>query len=332
MDFRTPITISLPGFSIGHTTKGMLFGSCFSENIGAKLIESKFPIDMNPFGISYNPSSISSSIRRLLQRKGFTDADLLAHRGLYCSLMHHGSFSSTNKQACLDTIQQRFNEAADFIRQAQILLITFGTAYAYYWKETGEVVNNCHKFPAEAFDRKRLSMQEITDDWSDLIALLKEINPEIKIIFTVSPIRHWKDGAHENTVSKSILQVSVEALMERFGDNVFYFPAYEIMMDELRDYRFYAGDMLHPSNLAIDYIWERFSDTYFSASTKEIIQEWETIRKALNHRPLHPENESYRDFLLLTRDKLRLFSNKYPFITCTKEIDDIDLLLTHQQV
>lgn len=319
MDFRTFIPVPKSDIDIHHSTKMMLFGSCFSENIGGLLAENKFDVDINPFGILYNPLSVSSAIRRLLQNESFSESDLVFRDGLYHSFMHHGSFSHPDKQFCLKRIQERFSTAATRIRQTSVFLITFGTAYVYRLGETGEIAGNCHKFPSEIFERFRLSVNDIVTEWSEIIARLYTINPTVKIIFTVSPIRHWSDGAHENQVSKSILHVAIDKLVETFGKNIFYFPAYEIVMDELRDYRFYAEDMIHPSPLAVHYLWDRFRETFFSTATETLIADWQVIRRALNHKPLNRGTDEYRNFLMQTLTKLEDFKSKYPFISCEEE-------------
>jgi len=327
MEFRTYIPISKPDIDIHHSTKMMLFGSCFSENIGRMLSENKFDVDVNPFGILYNPLSISSAMQRLLQNRTFFEADLVFRDGLYHSFLHHGAFSHPDKDCCLEGIRSRFSASASRIRQTDVFLITFGTAYAYRLRKTGDIVGNCHKYPTEMFDRFRLTVDDIVGEWSNLISYLCKINPSVRILFTVSPIRHWKDGAHENQVSKSILHLAIDKLMERFGDNLYYFPAYEIVMDELRDYRFYADDMFHPSEIAILYLWERFRETFFSPATEKIISEWQPILRALNHKSLNPETEEYRHFLMQTLAKLVQFKEKYPFISCQKETESLSTLL-----
>jgi len=206
-------------------------------------------------------------------------------------------------------------------------LITFGTAYVYRLRQTGEMVGNCHKFPSEMFDRYRLTVDDIVAEWSELIADLCETNPSMRIVFTVSPIRHWRDGAHENQVSKSILHLAIDQLIDEFGDNLYYFPAYEIVMDELRDYRFYAEDMFHPSETAINYLWERFRETFFTPVTEKIISDWQPIYRSLNHKPLNFETDEYRNFLMQTLAKLERFKEKYPFISCKKETELLLALL-----
>lgn len=321
MHFRTIVDIPVSDIRIDHSTKMMLFGSCFSENIGRKLQQSKFQVDINPFGILYNPLSVSAAIYRLLSATPFSEADLVVNNGIYHCLMHHGHFSAPDKDTCLQNISERFEKAVMSIKQTNLFLITFGSAYAYKWKESGDIVGNCHKFPSRLFYRFRLSVEDIMEEWKKLIIKFISIHPDIQLLFTVSPIRHWKEGAHENQISKSILHLAIDSLQQLFPENVHYFPAYEVMMDELRDYRFYDEDMMHPSSFAIDYIWQLFGNSFFSSETKQINEEWEQVRKAMDHRPLYPGTETHSAFVEDTLRKLESFSKKYPDISC----DDINV-------
>lgn len=319
MDFSTPVHIPRTDIPITHSDRILLLGSCFSEHIGNRLSMNKFNVDLNPFGILFNPVSISRTLRRLWSGKPFSETDLVYHRGLYHSLMHHGQFSDPVKKVCLQKISDRFLPANALIGQPAVYMITFGTAYVYRWKENGEIVGNCHQIPADRFTRERLTVEEIVKEWEEIISLIKNDNPGSNFLFTVSPVRHLKDGAHDNQLSKSILHLAIDHLQQRFPDNVCYFPAYEVMMDELRDYRFYDNDMTHPSSQAAEYIWERFSETFFSEETRRINQEWSTIRSGLTHRPLHPETDHYNAFLTDLSRKLEAFSARYPGIQCDSE-------------
>ncbi len=323
MEFRTRVDIPVSDVPVNHSTGIMLFGSCFSSYIGSQLRQYKFTVDVNPFGILFNPLSISNAIQRLLQGKGVGEADLVQRQGIYHSFMHHGEFSSPDKQACLDAISTRFTRANHALQKADLLLVTFGTAYVYRWRETGEVVANCHKFPEGDFQRVRLSVHDIVKEWSALIGELTTHRPTLKWVFTVSPIRHWKDGAHENQVSKSTLHLAIDELQKRFEGAVRYFPAYEIVLDELRDYRFYNENMIHPSPVAVEYVWQRFAETFFTQQTRAINREWESIRKSLGHRPVLPDSEMYQTFLEQTALKLREFERKYPFISCEEEMHSL---------
>ena len=331
MNFRTQVQIIKSDISISHETKMMLFGSCFSENIGVYLKYHKFNVDINPFGILYNPMSISKCIRRLIDQKSFKESDLVLYNEVYHSFMHHGSFSDSDKDISLKNINYRFNKAKDNIANADILLITFGTAYAFSLEENDEIVSNCHRFPADKFMRFRLSTEEIVEDWTDMIEMLTALNSELKIIFTVSPIRHLRDGAHDNQISKSILHLAIDNLQQYFRNIVDYFPAFEIMNDELRDYRFYNDDMTHPTSLAKDYIWRRFSDKYFSEQAVNINNEWSELAKSINHRPIHAKTQANRKFLSQTLENLRLFSKKHPHISCTEEIFHLNNIINNTE-
>ncbi len=327
MNFRTRVHIPEMDFHIDHNKKIMLFGSCFSENIGQKLIQYKFNADINPFGILYNPLSISTAIRKLIIGDPITESDLVKNNDMYHSFMHHGSFSDINKKNCLHNISERFVRASVNIKSTDILLITFGTSNAFRFNEDGKIVSNCHKFPANQFIRFRLTVDEIVDDWSDLIHILTSLNPEIKIVFTVSPIRHWKDGAHENQISKSILHMSIDRLLNLSNKRCCYFPSYEIMIDDLRDYRFYDEDMMHPSQVALDYIWERFSEAFFTDYTKSINNEWLQISKSIHHRPIYPNSVAFKKFIANTTDRLKDFAAKYPYISCKEELSIMNQLV-----
>jgi len=311
--FQTKVQISSSPLKIGYENRVMALGSCFAENIGKKLNDVFFLIEINPFGVLYNPVSISNSIELLIHNKPFTEKDLFQNKGLWQSFSHSSLFSATTSEKCLENINGRFQKAADFLAKTNFLLITFGTAWIYEEQKSGRVVSNCHKLPATAFSRRRLTVEEIVAGYSKLINELTNKLPHLKLIFSVSPIRHWKDGAHENNISKSILLLAIDELQKQF-EQVHYFPAYEIQMDELRDYRFYASDMQHPSDVAVDYIWEKFCQTYFDKPTSKIKKELEQLSADLNHRPLFPDSEEYQKFQAnITKKKKELIAC-YPFL------------------
>ena len=311
--FSTQIDIPHSAVEITYNDRILTLGSCFAENIGTKLQEAFFLTFINPFGVMYNPMSVAQGIRHLLSEKEFTTADLFQSGSLWNSLAHSSTFSATTADEALQKINSRLLAARYFLRETNVMMITLGTAWVFELVENGKIVSNCHKLPASRFTRRRLSVDEIINEFTEVFGLLRNSYPGLKFIFTVSPIRHWKDGAHENTVSKSTLHLAVDALEKQF-DFVHYFPAYEIMMDELRDYRFYASDMLHPSDVAVDYIWQRFGDTYFSSETLNLKKELERLRADLNHRPLHPETEEYRLFQLSVEKKKNGLIRDYPFL------------------
>ena len=331
MNLQTPVILAKASFEITHRSKMMLFGSCFSENIGSKLTENKFSVNVNPYGVLYNPDSIYNAINRLLDKQKFTQKDFIHHNQSYHSFMHHGSFSNSKLDDALRKVNKEFDMAALQLDEADFLLITFGTAYIFRWNDTGEIVGNCHKIPASQFTRERLTVDQITTTWSYLITRLLASNPNLKILFTVSPIRHFKDGAHNNQLSKSILHLSIDNLLEQYPANAFYFPAFEIMMDQLRDYRFYTDDMLHPSQLAQDYIWKRFGEVYFSEETHSINAQWQKIQQALSHRPYNTDSEAYQNFLYRTIEAIEAFEKKHKFISCLHEKQHLTQLIQNTQ-
>ena len=311
--FSTQIDIPHSTVEITYNDRILTLGSCFAENIGTKLQEACFLTFINPFGVMYNPMSVAQGIRYLLSEKEFTATDLFQSGSLWNSLAHSSTFSAITADEALQKINSRLQAARYFLHETNVMMITLGTAWVFELVDTRKIVSNCHKLPASRFTRRRLSVDEIINEFTEVFGFLRNSYPGLKFIFTVSPIRHWKDGAHENTVSKSTLHLALDALEKQF-DFVHYFPAYEIMMDELRDYRFYASDMLHPSDVAVDYIWQRFGDTYFSSETLNLKKELERLRADLNHRPLHPETEEYRLFQLSVEKKKNGLIQDYPFL------------------
>lgn len=311
MNFRTEINLPPPGeLRIGYPEAVFLTGSCFAENISVKFREAGFRIDVNPFGILYNPASISQSIRQLMEEKTFTAEDLFQEQGIYHSFSHHSRFSGGDPERMLAEINLRVKTSGAFLRESKVWIITFGTAYAYRLKSTGDTVANCHKLPDRHFTRKRLEIAGIVSDFEDLIREVRSFNPSVKIVFTVSPIRHWKEGAHENQLSKSILLLATDQLVKNHPD-CFYFPSYELLLDDLRDYRFYAADMLHPSAQAVGYIWEKFSAHCFDEETRGCIREWIDIRKALDHKPLNPDSDTHKAFRERAEEREKIFLKKH---------------------
>ena len=320
MNFRTQVELPEKEAEIGYSHRLMLLGSCFTENIGKLLEENKFSCDVNPFGVLYNPLSIAKALYRLMEGGNYLESDLFTVGGLWHSWMHHSSFSALEVQTCLDGINTRLNHSSSFLKGCDWLVVTWGTAYVYRRKDTGEVVGNCHKQPDKLFTREKLGIDEIVLGWKELLDNLKVVNPRLKVMLTVSPIRHAKDGMHGNQLSKSTLLLAADELCKQYA-NCTYFPSYEIMMDELRDYRFYADDMLHPSKLAIEYIWECFEKTYFSDATMKTMREWQDIRKGLAHKPFNPESEAYRKFLSQIVLKIDQLKEKFPNFDVQKELE-----------
>ena len=276
MELMTRIDIPESEWKMAAGEKVLLVGSCFADEIGEKMVRGGFEAMVNPFGTLYNPASIAASLLRSISEKEVGKEDVFCGGdGVWHSWMHHSKFSSTDVATLVERINSTTHRVADFLREADVLVVTFGTAIIYRLKETGMLVANCHKQLDSLFVREQLSAYDIVDQWQMLLQLLESVNPKLKVIFTVSPIRHKRDGYHVNQISKGIL---LQALDEIVNNKWNYFPSYEIMMDELRDYRFYAEDMIHPSAQAVEYIWQRFEDTYFDNKTKDVVakatKEW----------------------------------------------------------
>ena len=294
MQFTTPIPIEKQPVSISHNSRILLVGSCFTENIGNRLAYHGFKTLANPCGILYNPISIGQCLEMVADNTPVGEESLVQSNGLWHSWLHHGRFSHPDKTTCLQNCNDAIREAHDFLLGADTVILTLGTAFVYELPD-GTVAANCHKMPGTSFRTRLTTVEELSEYYRKIIGRLKALRNDIRIIFTVSPIRHWKDGYRQNTLSKATLHLLVDEL-QRSTDNVFYFPAYEIVMDELRDYRFYDTDLLHPSPTAVEYIWEKFSDAYFDEATKALCQKVAQWRKMSQHRPLFPESAEYKAF------------------------------------
>jgi len=323
MQLTTAVKLSRPPFDVSYDDRLLLVGSCFAEEVGRSLGEDKFRVDVNPFGMLYNPLSVAASLRRLLHPEAFTADTLFCLDGLYHSFAHHGRFSAASKEEALEGMNERLLSSASFLAKASRLIITWGTAFVYRLKQDGTVVANCHKLPEGKFLRERLSVEHIVADWETLFHELWAANPGLKVIFTVSPIRHLRDGLHDNNLSKATLLLSIDRLKERQPERIAYFPAYEIVLDELRDYRYYADDMLHPSPLAVRYVGERFAACFFSADTLACLAEWQQLKPALLHRPLRPGAESHQAFLRNTLSKAMQLRLNHPSLDLSFEINHL---------
>ena len=324
--FRTIINPESSTNKIGYQTPVLLLGSCFTENIGNKMLDLKFPVIVNPFGVMYNPVSVQKGLEILIDQKKFDKNDLNFFNEQWFSFYHDTEFSDTDQKKCLHKINSTVKAASSLLRNAQYLVITFGTSWVYRYLKSGNIVSNCHKIPAKEFERLKIGTENIFVEWANLINRLYELNKKLKIIFTVSPVRHWKDGAIENQLSKSTLILAIHQLKERFK-NIEYFPSYEIMMDDLRDYRFYADDMLHPSKLAIDYIWDQFAQTFIEKGTNEIMKEIEKVILAKNHRPLNPNTSAHKKFIETQLKQIHQLEIRYPFLSFNNEKEHFTKLL-----
>jgi hypothetical protein len=285
MNFHLDHTPSPPGFQIDHRCRILLAGSCFAENIGNRLRSLKFNVLVNPGGILFNPTSICNCLNGILSSEELKTDRLVERDGLFFSYDHHSSFSDSESAALLQKINSANAKAHDFLEKTDVLILTFGTAFVYHHKKLNTTVANCHKQPAAVFEKKLLEVDEIIVSYSDLIAGMKRINPSLKIIFTVSPVKYLKDGLENNSVSKSTLLLAVRKLVTAHA-HCYYFPAYELVNDDLRDYRFYKEDLAHPNAMAIDYVWEKFSESFFDQATRVLNAEIRKLNLALNHRQM----------------------------------------------
>ena len=292
----TSVSIPESVLKVTYKTPCLMIGSCFTDSIGERMNRYKLPVLHNPFGVLYNPSSVASALRTLMSNRQYTAEDLIQHNGLWISLDHHTSFSHPDRNKCLAGINESLQQAMGQLIKSRYLMITMGTAWIYTFKDTGKIVANCHKIPQERFEYHMLELEETILNMKSLMLELRDFNREIQVIFTVSPIRYMKSGAFNNQVSKSILILTVHALMKLF-DFVQYFPAYEIFMDELRDYRFYSEDMFHPSETGIDYIWEKYVEVYMDKATQETMKSIMKIQKSINHRPFRAYSPAYQSFV-----------------------------------
>lgn len=316
--FRTKLPLVFSNLPIHHQNSIFLIGSCFAEHIGQKLEEWKFDVERNPFGILYNPVSIAQAIERIWQNQAYNKSELFFHLGHWHSYDHHSAFSHPKLEQALDTINRRLDQAHQYLHKANRLLITFGTAWVFNLIEDNRIVGNCHKMPGELFQRERLGINEITNHFRPIFEKLKIENENLEIILTVSPVRHIRTGLIENQKSKATLLLAIEALQQELNF-VHYFPAYELLLDDLRDYRFYEADMIHPNSQAIQYIWEQFQMMHFEEPTKAIGKEVEKIVKASTHRPFHPDTDQHQAFLQKQLAQIQILEQKYPFLDFKKE-------------
>lgn len=309
MDYTSlfmPVQIPASSWKIGYDDQILLMGSCFADSMCAKLHEHYFRVEGNPFGVLYNPASIAMAIEMARKSQTIEDKDLVEHGGLWHSMAHHGVFSDIDMAVVLDKCNGSIVALRQALENATVITITFGTAWVYEY--AGKVVGNCHKLPANQFVRRRMTVEEIVATWQPLV----EAMPDKKWLFTVSPIRHVKDGLHENHINKGILLQAVEQLTKQTGCS--YFPAYEIMLDELRDYRYYAEDMVHPSSMAVEYIWQRLVETYMTADTQAEMKTLRQLWRDEHHRFIHPDSMEAKRFLERLGQKKHELQEDYPWI------------------
>jgi hypothetical protein len=320
MKFKTVIPINKQVFNqIDYRAKVFLLGSCFSENIGKKLAYFKFQTSQNPFGILFHPKAIEKFIINAVNEKEYVEKELVFHNERFHCFDAHSLLSSSKKEVLLERLNTGIKETNKQLKSSSHILVTLGTSWVYRLLETDEIVANCHKIPQNKFSKEILSIDEIGESLELITAAIKKINTKAIVIFTVSPVRHLKDGFVENQRSKSHLITAIHQLLDTDSKSHFYFPSYEIMMDELRDYRFFAEDMIHLNNTAINYMWERFVSTWVSEESATTMKEIETIQKGISHKPFDVNSQKHQLFLYLLSAKIEKIQQQFSFIKFHKE-------------
>ena len=317
--FRTEVMPERAPFRIDHSTPTLLIGSCFAQHMGQLMANGKMPTLTNPFGTMYNPMSVAQCIDHLLNTTPINSDALFEHQGVWRHFDFHSELAHPCPEQCLKSINTAIANGAEFLRCAQRLVITFGTARFYRRASNGQPVANCHKLPAAHFTHELMPVEQIVAQWNSIIIRLLDINPNLKIVFTVSPIRHWKDGAVQNQRSKATLMLAVGQLVERHPNATYYFPAYELLMDDLRDYRFYADDMLHPAPTAVEYIWEKFRHSTMDEPTLRLLAQVERIVRAAQHRPFNPHTAEHQHFVRQTLDNIAQLCEQHPELRFDEE-------------
>lgn len=317
-DFRTSLKTKKASFAISHQDYLLCLGSCFAQHIGTRLQSNHFSTVLNPFGILYNPASIAHALQELLRQKTFVAADLFQSQGIWYSFAHHGHFSDPDPALALQKINTALQKGQKQLQKANRLLITLGTAQVFQYKASGQIVANCHKLPARAFQEQEMSTTEIIQWLSPIFNQLTSQRPDLQIILSLSPIRHLRNGLVNNQRSKAQLLLAIHELVSR-NDHVSYFPAYEMVLDDLRDYRFYEADLIHPNDQAINYIWSFFGATFFNEVTQNINKQLAKLHRAIAHRPFHPQSDAHQQFVQQQIQDIHKMEQQYPFLDLSDE-------------
>lgn len=339
MQFQLPIQIKPPDKKISYSHRLLLIGSCFTEHIGNNLQELKFSVLQNPNGILFDPASVCRSLHSYIDNRQYAENDLFYLNEVWYSWHHHSRFSNTSKEQCLKTINDSQQQAHAFLKEADWLIITLGSSFSYRlteqalktaeflqktllagWEAWGLGVANCHRAPAQWFTRHLLGIDEIISMLDTAYHRLKQFNPKLSIIFTISPVRHIRDGVVDNNRSKARLIEAVHHMVNKFP-GLYYFPAYELVIDVLRDYRFYDKDLVHPNYMATEFVLEQFSETYIDEETRALMEKVREIVQAQKHKPLHPTSPAHQQFLHSFLEKTKDLQKKYPFLNLDAERD-----------
>lgn len=319
MNFRLTFPVAPLGPSMQYSDKLLLSGSCFAEEIGHRLEQHKFDVLLNPNGILFNPLSIAHSMQQYLDNKHYSADDLFLHEDIWHSWDHHSRFSGTDRDAVLAQINASQAAASERLREADWLVITLGSANAYYLKENNRLVGNCHKVPDAAFTKKLIPADEVISALDNMMHRLFFVNRKVNILFTVSPVRYARDGVVENNLSKAVLLQAVHHLVNKF-DRLFYFPAYELVLDDLRDYRFYKEDMVHPNEQAVQYVWEHFLKACVQPASQVVAHQIAEVIRAMGHRPFNRESPGHRQFMAAMEKKVKQLQEKNPSLNFGDEL------------
>lgn len=298
---------------ISYESKLLLIGSCFAENIGDKLDYFKFQNSVNPIGILFNPVAIENFITNAINNKQYTDSDIFPLNDKWHTFDGHSRLSNSSQEAILNDLNAAVRSSHEYLSRSTHIIITLGTAWVYRHIASDKIVANCHKVPQKEFSKELLAVENIVESIEAIVALIRELNSNASLLFTVSPVRHLKDGFIENNQSKAHLLSAVLEVIEP-RKNIHYFPAFDIMMDELRDYRFYAEDMVHPNQIAIDYIWEKFKYVWISTDAHATMNSIESIQKGLRHKPFDADSEQHQKFRASQLKKMEILQKEFPFM------------------
>jgi hypothetical protein len=320
MNFHLQFPITPSEKKINYEQKIMFTGSCFSENIGEKMLRYKFDAAINPHGILYNPKSIAKAITRYVNNDLIREEELFFANDCWNSWEHHSRFSNPDKQSCIAEINNNITSSYNFLKEAEWLFITLGSAYSYSKKDLNETIGNCHKVPQKEFTKSLLTIESIVEEYNFLIQKLHNFNPKINIVFTVSPVRYIRDGVVENNLSKSILINAVHEIVKQ-NSNAFYFPAYELVIDDLRDYRFYKEDLVHPNEQAIEYVFEKMKNVFFCDEANILFDKIDDLVTAKEHRPFNELTDEHKKFKSVYFKRTELLQKEFPFVNLKEELD-----------
>ena len=326
MKFRSEVDIQPLNNKINYDDNLLFLGSCFSGNIGNKFSERLFNTQVNPFGVIFNPISIFKLLERCIAKNYFKETDWIFRNDKWLNLDLHGELSFADLDEALEFSNKLIDDTHNFLKTTNYLFLTFGTAWIYSFRDNNQVVANCHKIPQKEFEKSMLTVTEIVEYGKTLLDKLQATNSKLEIIFTVSPVRHWADGAHNNNLSKSTLHLAVSELLKQ--KNTDYFPSYELVIDELRDYRFFDRDLVHPNELATDFVWEKLSGNWIEATTQKDITEIEKLISSANHRPFNVESDAHQKFVEKTLSKLQQLKKRLSNLN----FENIELKLTSQKL